>query len=221
MKRENDLPRLLREIARCELCKEHLPLGPRPVLAAHRDARILVVGQAPGRRVHETGIPWNDPSGDRLRDWLGVDRERFYDARTFGIVPMGFCFPGTGTSGDLPPRPECAPEWHEALLACMPRIELTILLSRYALDRYLAGRAKENVTETVRAWREYGPELCPLPHPSPRNNRWLTRNPWFAEEVLPALKRRVRRILRARSAQTRTAPSATVRRDARRRRKHA
>ena len=165
-------------------------------MSAHAQARILIIGQAPGRRVHETGIPWNDPSGDRLRQWLGIERETFYDARLFGIVPMGFCYPGTGISGDLPPRPECAEEWHDALLAHMPAVELTVLLSRYALDRYLAERMKRNLTETVRAWREYRPRFLPLPHPSPRNNRWLVRNPWFEEDVLPSLRRRVRKILR-------------------------
>jgi uracil-DNA glycosylase len=188
------LPALLREIRACDLCAEHLPLGPRPVLAAHRDARLLIVGQAPGRRVHESGVAWDDPSGDRLREWLGLDAKTFHSKRV-ALVPMGFCYPGTGKSGDLPPRPECAETWHEPLLAELPRVELTVLLSRYALERYLGERAEKTLTETVRAWRDHRPRFVPLPHPSPRNNRWLAKNPWFAEEVLPYLRRRVSRIL--------------------------
>ena len=186
---------LLEEIRRCEVCSPYLPLGPRPVLSAHEDAKILVIGQAPGRRVHESGVPWDDPSGDRLREWLDVDRETFYDPRRFGIVPMGFCYPGTGKSGDNPPRPECAPLWHGSILEHLPRIELTLLLSQYAQKKYLGDRRKKNLTETVRAFDDYPPGFLPLPHPSPRNNRWLKKNPWFEEEVLPRLRRRVREIL--------------------------
>ncbi|MHC4957640.1 MAG: uracil-DNA glycosylase family protein [Planctomycetota bacterium] len=186
------LDTLLAEIRRCDVCAEHLPLGPRPVLRAHRAARILIVGQAPGTRVHASGIPWDDPSGDRLREWLGVEKERFYDASKFAIVPMGFCYPGTGKSGDLPPRPECAELWHARLRELLPEIRLTILLSQYALRHYLGDRARKTVTETVRAWKEFRPRYVPLPHPSPRNNRWLKRNPWLATDVLPYLRRRVR-----------------------------
>ena len=188
------LPALLKNVRACELCAEHLPLGPRPVLRVHADARLLIVGQAPGTRVHASGVPWDDPSGDRLRDWLGLGKEEFYSERV-GIVPMGFCYPGKGRSGDLPPREECAPEWHERVLAHMPDVELTLLLSRYAHDFYLAGRAKKTVTETVRAWKDHRPRFVPMPHPSPRNNLWLRRNPWFEKEVLPYLRRRVKRIL--------------------------
>ena len=182
---------LLKEIRACEVCAEHLPLGPRPVLTPKRKARILIIGQAPGRRVHESGVPWDDPSGERLRTWMGVDREIFYHSPDISIVPMGFCYPGTGKSGDLPPRKECAELWHERLLAQLPRVDLTLLLSRYALDAYLGRGMKKNLTETVRAWREYAPRFLPLPHPSPRNNRWLVRNPWFEEDVLPVLRTRV------------------------------
>lgn len=189
-------PGLLGEIRRCDLCAPHLPHGPRPVLAAHRDARIAIVGQAPGRRVHESGIPWDDASGQRLREWLGVTDEQFYDPRCFALVPMGFCYPGTGRSGDLPPRPECADTWHERVFALMPDLQLTLLLSQYAITYYLGDRAGRTVTETVRDWKSFRPRRLPLPHPSPRNNIWLKKNPWFAEELLPYLRGRVTRILR-------------------------
>lgn len=190
------LTSLLTEIRACTLCAEHLPLGPRPVVQAHASARVLVVGQAPGRRVHETGVPFNDPSGDRLRDWMGVTRETFYDSKQVALVPMGFCFPGTGKSGDLPPRPECAAAWRGALLAQLRSIELTLVVGQYALDYHLA-RGKRSVAEVVRAWRQGDPALVPLPHPSPRNNLWLRRNPWFDAELVPELRERVRRVLGA------------------------
>ncbi len=186
---------LLSDIRACEVCSEHLPLGPRPVLSAHRDARLLIIGQAPGKRVHESGVPWGDPSGDRLRAWLGVDKRVFYSKR-IALIPMGFCYPGTGRSGDLPPRPECAPLWHEPLLEKQGGIKLTLLLSRYAHAYYLGTRQKKNLTETVKAWREYTPAILPLPHPSPRNNIWLKKNPWFPAEVLPYLRRRVTMLLK-------------------------
>ncbi len=192
------LTTLLREVRQCKICAEHLPAAPRPVLSAHRSARILIIGQAPGSRVHGTGIPWDDPSGDRLRDWLHVTSERFYDARNIALVPMGFCYPGRGSSGDLPPRPECAETWHEQLLAGMPQVKLTVLLGRHAHARYLGERRKATLTETVKAWREYKPRYIPLPHPSPRNNIWLAKNPWFAQQVLPLLQHRVKQVLRAR-----------------------
>lgn len=192
----NALAPLLRKIRACEICVRHLPLGARPILAAHPDARILVIGQAPGKRVHQSGVPWRDASGDRLRAWLGVTDEVFYDERRVALVPMGFCFPGTGRSGDNPPRPECAPEWHAKLLERLPAVRLTVLLSQYALDRYLGARQKASLTETVRAFDEYGPKIVPLPHPSPRNNLWLAKNPWFERDLLPVLRRRVRGALR-------------------------
>lgn len=194
--REGDrLDELCLQVAACELCAAHLPLGPRPVLRASHSARMLVVGQAPGTKVHASGVPWDDASGMRLRQWLGVEAEVFYDVTRVAIVPMGFCYPGTGKSGDLPPRPECAPQWHAALLAEMHAIELTLLIGQYAQAYYLAQRRKKNLTETVRAWREYEPRYWPLPHPSPRNNLWLKRNAFFADEVVPALQQRVRELL--------------------------
>ena len=194
--REGDrLDELCLQVAACELCAAHLPLGPRPVLRASHSARMLVVGQAPGAKVHASGVPWDDASGMRLRQWLGVEAEVFYDVTRVAIVPMGFCYPGTGKSGDLPPRPECAPQWHAALLAEMPAIELTLLIGQYAQAYYLAARRKKNLTETVRAWREYEPRYLPLPHPTPRNNLWLKRNAFFADEVVPELQQRVRELL--------------------------
>ena len=181
----------LAEVRACRVCAAHLPLGPRPVLRASRSARLLIVGQAPGTRVHQTGIPWNDPSGDRLRDWLGVDRETFYDERRIAIVPMGFCYPGVDRNGgDKPPRPECAPLWHDRLLGLMPAVELTLLVGMYAQRRYLGRRAGRTLTETVRAWRDYLPDHLPLPHPSWRNTAWLRKNPWFEAEIVPYLRQR-------------------------------
>ena len=191
----NSLKGLMKEIKKCVVCAKALPLGPRPVVQAHTRARILVIGQAPGRRVHESGVPWDDASGERLRSWLGVDKQQFYNGELFALVPMGFCYPGTGKSGDLPPRPECAVLWHERLLAMMPDVKLTVLLSQYAHAYYLRERRKKSLTETTRAWKEYSPARIPLPHPSPRNNRWFKRNPWFEEEVIPYLRRRVRSLV--------------------------
>jgi len=179
------------------LCEEHLPLGPRPVVQADRKARILIVGQAPGRRVHETGIPFNDPSGDRLRDWMGIDKALFYDAGQIALLPMGFCYPGTGKSGDLPPRPECAEAWREKLLHNLPHIQLTLVIGQYAHKYHLGERQLKNLTETVKAWREFrGEGLLPLPHPSPRNNIWLKKNEWFEKDVLPALKDKVKKLIK-------------------------
>lgn len=186
----------LADVRACRVCEEHLPLGPNPVLQVDPRARILVAGQAPGRRVHESGIPFDDPSGDRLRDWLGVSRDVFYDPTCVAILPMGFCYPGTGKSGDLPPRPECAPLWRESLLERLERLKLTLVIGQYAM-RYHLPAAKKNLTETVRSWREYGGDLIPLPHPSPRNNIWLSKNPWFETSLLPHLRRATKRALDA------------------------
>lgn len=183
------------EIAHCTVCAKDLPLGPRPVFRVSPTARILVIGQAPGRLVHASGVPWDDPSGKRLRQWMQVEDGVFYDSVQVGIMPMGFCYPGTGKSGDLPPRPECAPLWHEVLLAKMPAIELTLLIGQYAQNYYLQDRCKKTLTETVQTWREYAPTHLPLPHPSPRNNLWLKRNPWFEREVVPHLQDRIHSIL--------------------------
>ena len=185
---------LLSEVRACRICETHLPLGPRPVVQLDQHARILIVGQAPGRKVHDSGVPFNDPSGNRLRDWLGVTRDVFYDPKQFALVPMGFCFPGSGRSGDLPPRPECAPAWREQLLGHLARVELTLVLGQYA-QAYHFGKSKQSLTELVKSWRTYWPHMVPLPHPSPRNNLWLRRNPWFEVEVLPSLRKRVAELL--------------------------
>lgn len=185
------IKKLISEAKACRLCEAHLPLGPRPVFLVGAQARLLIVGQAPGRRVHLTGIPWNDPSGDNLRDWLGMTRAGFYDTRRVAILPTGLCFPGTGEHGDLPPRPECAPLWHPRFRAALPRIRLTLLVGQYAQTYYLGRRRKKTLAETVRAYAEYLPEYFPLPHPSPRNRLWMRKNPWFAKLVLPGLRRRV------------------------------
>jgi len=190
------LERLLREIRACRQCVEHLPLGPRPVLHVNAGARLLIIGQAPGTKVHETGIPWNDRSGDRLRDWLQLDRETFYDERRIAVMPMGFCYPGVDAhGGDRPPRKECAPLWHARVLALLPRIELVLLVGTYAQKRYLGDRCAASMTETVQAWRQHGPRFLPLPHPSWRNTGWLKRNPWFERELLPHLRERVHGLL--------------------------
>jgi len=183
---------LIRQARECRVCAPHLPLGPRPVFLVGKGARLMIVGQAPGRRVHETGIPWNDPSGDQLRAWLRMDRAQFYDARRVAIVPTGLCYPGSGERGDLPPRPECAPLWQPRFRAALPGIRLTLLVGMHAQAYFLGRRRKKSLAQTVRAWREYLPEFFPLPHPSPRNRLWMKNNPWFVKEVLPALRRRVR-----------------------------
>ena len=188
---------LLAEVRACRLCEAHLPLGPRPVVQASLQSRLLIVSQAPGRKVHETGIPFNDPSGDRLRNWLGVDKATFYDAAKIAIVPIGFCFPGTGKGGDLPPRPECAPTWHPRLLPRLKHVRLTLAIGQYAQAGLLGERRGRTLTDTVLAWREHlARGVLPLPHPSPRNRLWLTRNPWFETELLPVLRERVAAALR-------------------------
>ncbi len=193
--KDTALSGLLHEVRACTVCAPYLPYPPRPVLRAESSARLLIVGQAPGRRVHETGIPWNDPSGDRLREWMQVPREVFYDESRIAIIPTGFCYPGKGPSGDLPPRPECAPLWHPRLLAALPKIRLTLLIGSYAQAYYLGKDQRKTLTETVRHWRNYQPAFIPLPHPSPRNQLWLRRNPWFAEEVLPLLRQEIDAVL--------------------------
>ncbi len=185
---------LLSEVRACTICKSELPLGPRPVLQLHPNARVLIAGQAPGKRVHESGVPFDDASGKRLREWMGVTTEVFYDPRQIAILPMGFCYPGSGRSGDLPPRPECEPAWRKQLLGYLGQVEITIVLGQYA-QAYHFGNKRVAVTELVKSWRTYWPRLIPLPHPSPRNNIWLRRNPWFEVEVLPALQRRIAEVL--------------------------
>ena len=190
-----ELEHLLREIRACRICEKHLPLGPNPVLRAGADARFLIVSQAPGIRVHATGIPWNDASGRRLRDWLQMDAATFYDEQRVAIVPMGFCYPGKAGSGDAPPRPECRATWHPRLLPLLPKVQLTLLVGQYAQAYVLGARRKPTLGETVRAWRDYLPAHLPLPHPSPRNVGWFKANPWFDAEVLPVLRKRVHALL--------------------------
>ena len=181
---------LLHRVRACSVCAEHLPHGPRPVLQAHPSARLLIAGQAPGRKVHASGVPFDDVSGERLRDWVGVSREIFYDPHQVAILPMGFCYPGTGRAGDLPPRPECAPTWRAALLAGMPHIRLTLVIGQYALAHHLPTDPRA-LTDVVKAWRDLPPALMVLPHPSPRNNPWLKKHPWFETECVPQLRQRV------------------------------
>jgi len=188
------LAQLLSEIRACTICARHLPLGPRPVVQLSAKAKVLIAGQAPGRKVHASGVPFDDASGNRLREWLGVTREVFYDPKQIALVPMGFCFPGTGRSGDLPPRPECAPAWREQLLEHLRQVELTLVLGQYA-QAYHFGKSRSSVTDLVKSWRSYWPHTVPLPHPSPRNNLWLRRNPWFEAELLPSLRERVSELL--------------------------
>lgn len=186
------LSNLLADVADCNLCERHLPLGARPVVRAAASARLLIIGQAPGTRVHQTGIPWNDKSGERLRDWLGLAPEVFYDEAKLAIMPMGFCYPGANDKGgDLPPRPECAPRWHDQLLAHLPNIELTLLIGQYAQQRYLGTERGKTLTETVSRFRDYLPTALPLPHPSWRTLGWQRKNPWFDEQLLPELRLRV------------------------------
>ncbi|HMR43313.1 MAG TPA: uracil-DNA glycosylase family protein [Saprospiraceae bacterium] len=186
---------LLQQIRGCTICRAHLPHGCRPVMAAGEKSKILIIGQAPGRRVHESGIPWADASGDNLRRWLDVDKATFYNPAKIALMPMGFCYPGTGKSGDLPPRPECAPQWHGQLLEKMPDVKLTLLIGQYAQQYYLGDAVKGNLTATVAAFWDYLPRYFPLPHPSPRNNIWMKKNSWFEADVLPALKKRINEAL--------------------------
>jgi uracil-DNA glycosylase len=190
------LPALLTQIRACTHCAAHLPHGPRPIVQAAPCARILIIGQAPGTRVHASGVPWDDDSGKRLREWTGLSPETFYDPATVALMPMGFCFPGTGESGDLPPRPECAPLWHDRLRAALPGIRLTLLVGHYAQGRYLPAKPKRSMTDAVRAFADTPDGLFPLPHPSWRSTMWMRKNPWFESEVLPQLRRRVTHVLR-------------------------
>lgn len=186
---------LLQNIRQCTICRNYLPLGPRPIFSGHPNSKIMIVGQAPGSKVHASGIPWDDASGKQLRKWLDVTDEEFYDETKIALVPMGFCYPGKGKGGDLPPRPECAPQWHRQLLDFMPKVELIILIGMYAQKYYLKEKAERTLTETVANYQEYVPRFFVLPHPSPRNRFWLTKNPWFEKDVLPVLKTHIHKIL--------------------------
>lgn len=185
---------LAKTISNCEICKAHLPFQPRPVLQLSSSARLLIIGQAPGTRVHATGIPWNDASGKRLREWMAITSEIFYDPKQVAIMPMGFCYPGKGKSGDLPPRKECAPQWHAELLEKLSNIQLTLLIGQYAQRYYLPLCKGMTLTQTVERWREFSPRYFPLPHPSPRNQIWLKRNPWFIDKVIPDLRQTLQSI---------------------------
>lgn len=187
---------LIQQIKSCRTCENFLEFGVNPVIAASKSSKILIIGQAPGRKVHLSGIPWDDKSGDNLRNWLGVDKETFYDKEKIALIPMGFCYPGKGKSGDLAPRPECAPLWHRRLLFQMQEVKLTLLIGLYAQKHYLGDKAKDTLTETVRNYKHYLPQYLPLPHPSPRNNIWQRKNAWFGEDVLPELKARVSGIIK-------------------------
>jgi uracil-DNA glycosylase len=187
---------ILGEIRRCAVCAPSLPLGPRPIVQMGGSARVLVVGQAPGSKVHASGVPWRDRSGDRLRGWMGIDDEAFYDADRVALIPMGFCYPGAAASGDLPPRPECAPLWHGRLLPLLPERRLTLLVGAHAQAYYLRGRGRTNLTDTVRDFPRHLPRVFPLPHPSWRSTIWMRKNPWFQDEALPALRGEVARAMR-------------------------
>jgi len=191
---------LLAAVRRCRVCEAQLPLGPRPVVQAGETARILIVGQAPGARVHETGIPWDDPSGERLRKWMGITPDVFYDRSRIAIIPMGYCYPGRGKGGDAPPRRECAALWHDRLLAFLPAVELTLLIGLHAQRHFLRARIKPSLTDTVRSWKEYAPDFVPLPHPSPRNQPWFKRHPWFEDELGPSLRARTLALVQPRAS---------------------
>lgn len=186
---------LLADIRSCEVCIDYLPLGPRPIVTANPKSKIAIIGQAPGTKVHASGVPWDDASGKRLREWLGVTDEQFYNEELFALVPMGFCYPGKGKSGDLPPRPECAPLWHESLMEYMPELKLALLIGNYSQGYYLKEK-KSSLTERVMLFNDYLPRYFPLPHPSPRNRFWLTKNQWFEKEVVPALRRNVQELIK-------------------------
>ena len=191
---DDDLRELINSVRDCTACDD-LPLGPKPILQGDPSSKILIVGQAPGRITHKKGIPFDDPSGARLRDWMGISESVFYDPKKIAILPMGFCFPGTGKSGDFPPRPECAALWRPQLLESLQGVELTLIIGQYAIDWHIRDGEKITLTERVSRWKDYMPSRLVMPHPSPRNNLWLKRNLWYEAEVLPALKRQVSRIL--------------------------
>ncbi len=196
---DNDLDKyvkLVDEIGKCRTCKAFLPNPPRPVVSFSPEAKIMIIGQAPGRKVHESGIPFNDKSGETLRNWLGVDKDTFYDMTKFAIAPMGFCYPGSNPKGgDLPPRPECAPQWHPSIFGQTGNVKLTLLIGQYAQKYYLGKTGKKTLTETVKQYREYLPRYFPLVHPSPLNFRWQAKNTWFADETVPFLRELIVKIL--------------------------
>lgn len=189
------MDKLLIEIRKCTACKDFLPNEPKPIIQASTSSKIIIIGQAPGQKVQKSGIPWDDASGENLRSWLGVDKSVFYNDKIFALVPMGFCYPGTGTSGDLPPRKECAELWHKQVMNQLKNVQLTLLIGQYSQNYYLGAIAKKNLTETVRSYKEYLPTYLPLPHPSPRNNIWQKKNTWFADKLIPLLQEKVTNIV--------------------------
>ena len=189
------MKKLISQISACTICKSFLPNAPKPVFSLSTESKILIIGQAPGQKVQDSGIPWDDQSGNELRRWLGVTKEQFYNNRLFALMPMGFCYPGKGASGDLPPRPECAATWHDVLLKKMKKVELTILIGHYSQQYYLGETLKPTLTETVRSFKKYLPEFLPLVHPSPRNKIWQKKNPWFEKEVVPYLEKTIKKII--------------------------
>ena len=195
MNQINTIAVLMKNIKACTLCTDYLPYIPKPVFSFSKKSKILVVGQAPGIKVHESGIPWNDASGDRLREWMQVSKEQFYDTEYFSIVPMGLCYPGKGKSGDLPPRRECAEKWMQPILGKIPQIKLTLLIGQYSQQWFLNGTKKNTLSKTVKSWEEYQPKYFVLPHPSPRNNIWLKKNPWFEKQLVPKLKKKVEELI--------------------------
>ncbi|WP_179344545.1 uracil-DNA glycosylase family protein [Winogradskyella ursingii] len=186
---------LLRTISQCDICKAHLPLGPNPIVSAHKNSKIILLSQAPGRLAHQSSKAWNDPSGRQLREWLGVNDTQFYNPENFAILPIGFCYPGKAKTGDLPPRPECAPLWHNQILEKLQNVKLTLLIGAYAQKYYLKDKMKRTLTETVSSYEEYLPEYFPIPHPSPTNRFWKAKNPWFEELVVPELRKKVKKLL--------------------------
>jgi uracil-DNA glycosylase len=190
------MDKLLEDIRKCKVCKDFLPNAPKPIIQASATSKIIIIGQAPGQKVQKSGIPWDDASGDNLRNWLGVDNSTFYNNRYFALVPMGFCYPGTGTSGDFPPRKECAELWHKQVIDQMTNVRLTLLIGQYSQNYYLGDTAKENLTETVKNYKEYLPSYLPLPHPSPRNNIWQKKNEWFSHNIIPILQEKVSQIIK-------------------------
>lgn len=189
------MDKLLIEIRKCTACKDFLPNEPKPIIQASTSSKIIIIGQAPGQKVQKSGIPWDDASGENLRSWLGVNKSVFYNDKIFALVPMGFCYPGTGTSGDLPPRKECAELWHKQVMNQLKNVQLTLLIGQYSQNYYLGATAKKNLTETARSYKEYLPTYLPLPHPSPRNNIWQKKNSWFADKLIPLLQERVTKIV--------------------------
>jgi uracil-DNA glycosylase len=188
------MEKLLTEIRKCTVCKSYLPNKPRPIIQASSKSKILIIGQAPGQKVQDSGIPWDDKSGDELRRWLNVTKEQFYDSSLFALMPMGFCYPGKGTSGDLPPRPECAPLWHGKVLSQMKNIKLTILIGQYAQKFYLGKDFNPSITENIKNYKKFMPTYLPLVHPSPRNRIWQMKNPWFEKKIIPVLREKVKEV---------------------------